>query len=129
VALGVLFTGLGVVLFLLPVGAARYWPWPITPLLAQLYSAPFFSYGLGSLFASRQESGRDLRVFLAATLVFTAGVLAASVVHRALFSRADVSDWLWFVTFAAATLLLLLGLWRVCAPGPRGSQSSVASLA
>jgi hypothetical protein len=45
--------------------------------------------------------------------VFTAGVLLASLLHRDLFSIGDVADWLWFIAFGLATVLLGLMTWRV----------------
>jgi len=36
------------------------------------------------------------------------GVLIASILHRELFSIADLSDGLWFVGFALASLMLAI---------------------
>jgi hypothetical protein len=106
---GVLIVALAVALFVAPTALAAVWPWAITPLLAQIYSAPFLSYGVGSIFAARQRCFADVRLYLGATLVFTAGVLTASIIHRSLFSAAQVSDWLWFAGFGGATLTLAAG--------------------
>ena len=101
---------LAAALFLAPGALAAVWPWPVTPLLAQLYSAPFCAYAVGALLAAREPSLPDLRLYLLATLVFATGVLLASAVHRALFSSAHLADWLWFAGFATATLTLGLAL-------------------
>lgn len=108
---GTIVTILALVMLLLPGLAVQFWPWPITPLLAHLYSAPFLSYGVGSLYAARQSAYSEVRIFLAAILVFVAGVLLASYLHLPLFSAADLTDWLWFFSFAGATLAL--GAWIV----------------
>jgi hypothetical protein len=97
---------LATALLLFPAAVATVWPWSITPLLAHLYSAPFFSFGVGALLAARQRSLADVRLYILATFVFAAGVLLASNVHRALFSAAEVSDWLWYYAFVFATLAL-----------------------
>ena len=62
------------------------WPWKITRLLAQIYSAPFLAYGLSSLMLSRRQTWPEVRVVVMATFVFAFGVLLASFIHRELFS-------------------------------------------
>jgi hypothetical protein len=105
-AQGIVATILGLVLLFVPNLMVSVWPWKITLLLAQLYSAPFLSYGIGSLLLARRETWAEVRIPVTATLVFAVGVLIASIIHRALFSVADFSDWLWFISFAIAGLML-----------------------
>ena len=104
---GVIVTLLAVVLLVLPFLAVPVWPWTITPLLTQLYGAPFLAYGLGSLYAARQHASADVRVFLVGTGVFAIGVLLASVQHLALFSSANIATWVWFGGFGLASLVLV----------------------
>lgn len=106
---GTIVTSLALGLLLFPQAAVALWPWRITPLLAQLYSAPFLSYGLGSLYAAQQAAYSEVRVFLAGTLVFAGGVLLGSLLHLPTFSAFDLADWLWFVGFGVATGAL--GAW------------------
>lgn len=106
---GVIVTLLALLLFLLPGMMVEVWPWRISRLLAQLYSAPFFSYGIGSLIAARRNRREETGIILVATLVFAGGVLLASWLHRSLFSAGDVADWLWFLGFGIATVALGLG--------------------
>ena len=103
---GALVTLLALALLLAPAGMAARWPWKITPLLAQIYSAPFLSYGLGSLYAAGQRDRAALTIVLPATLVFTAGVLAASLRHAGLFAPDRAATWLWFGAFGLSTLAL-----------------------
>jgi hypothetical protein len=105
---GIVATILGLVLLFAPNFMVSVWPWKITQLLAQLYSAPFLSYGIGSLLLARRQTWNEVRIPVTATLVFAVGVLIASIIHRALFSAADFSDWLWFISFAIASLTLAL---------------------
>ena len=105
-AQGIVATLLGLVLLFAPNFMAAVWPWKITQLLAQLYSAPFLSYGIGSLVLARCQTWNEVRIPVTATLVFTVGVLIASVIHRGLFSAADLSDRLWFIGFTLASLML-----------------------
>ena len=108
---GGLVTLLALGLLLAPTAMASAWPWSITPILAHIYGAPFLSYGLGSLYASRQRRWAEVRIPVYATLVFALGVLVASLLHRALFDFRSPAAWLWFGGFGLATLgLALFGL-------------------
>lgn len=69
-------------------------------------SAPFLSYGLGSLYAARQSALAAIRLYLVGTLVFAIGVLLASVLHLSLFSPARASRRVWFASFGIATAAL-----------------------
>jgi hypothetical protein len=108
---GGLVTLLALCLLLAPTAMASAWPWTITPILAHIYGAPFLAYGLGSLYASRQRRWAEVRIPVYATLVFALGVLAASLLHRALFDFRSLAAWLWFGGFGLAALgLALFGL-------------------
>jgi hypothetical protein len=108
---GGVVTLLALSLLLAPSALASAWPWSITPILAHIYGAPFLSYGLGSLHAARQRRWAEVRIAVYATLIFTLGVLVASLLHRALFDFGGPAAWLWFGGFGLATLgLALFGL-------------------
>ena len=109
---GVVLIVLADVLLIKPDTMVEVWPWPITVPLAQLYAAPFLSYGIGSLVLSRAPTWRRLRVGITALAVFAAGVLIASALHRSLFSSDEFADVLWFGSFALATVLLASLTWR-----------------
>jgi hypothetical protein len=49
-----LFAVVALCLLFAPGFMSRMWPWAIKVLLAQIYGAPFLSYGLGSLYAARE---------------------------------------------------------------------------
>ena len=103
---GIVATVLGLVLLIAPGFMVSVWPWKITQLLAQLYSAPFLSYGIGSLLLARCQTWSEARIGVTSILVFAVGVLIASILHRQLFSIADLSDCLWFIGFSLASLML-----------------------
>jgi hypothetical protein len=107
-AQGMIATVLGLVLLFAPTFMVSVWPWKITQLLAQLYSAPFLSYGIGSLLLARRPTWSEVRIPVTATLVFAMGVLIASIFHRGLFSVSNLSTWCWFLGFALASLMLVL---------------------
>jgi hypothetical protein len=103
---GILVTALALALLLAPEFMVSVWPWNITRLLAQIYSAPFLAYGISSLMISRLGTWAEIRVVVTATFVFAVGVLLASLIHRALFSVGNLSTWLWFGGFLVATGML-----------------------
>jgi hypothetical protein len=103
---GIVVTTLAVALLLLPDLMLTVWPWKITRMLAQLYSAPFLSFGLISLMLSRRQTWHEVRVAVTATLVFVVGVLLASFIHLQVFSFVMLSAWLWFLGFGVVTVVL-----------------------
>ena len=103
---GVVLSALALGLLFAPGLLADVWPWPIDQLLAQIYSAPLLAYGVGSLLLARQRTLLEVRVVVAGMLVFTAGVLLASIIHRSLFSAGDVEDVLWFGLLVVANAML-----------------------
>lgn len=105
-AQGALLTALALALLLAPDAMAGVWPWPITRMLAQVYSSPFLAYGVASLLLGRQRSWPEARVLVVSAWVFACGVLLASLLHRGLFSFAGLAAWLWFGGFALAALVL-----------------------
>lgn len=114
---------LGLCLLIAPSPISRVWPWAISPLLAQIYSAPFLSFGIGSILAARQPSWNNIRIVVGGTLVFSLGALAVSVIHRDLFDLRTAAAWLWFGGFGLASASLLLFLaWSL----PRTRRRSAA---
>jgi hypothetical protein len=103
---GLIVTILAFALLLFPEFMVAAWPWKITRLLAQIYSAPFLAYGLSSLMLSRQRTWAEIRVVVTATFVFALGVLLASFIHRQLFSPINISTLIWFGGFLLATIML-----------------------
>ena len=103
---GIVVTALALVLLLMPEFMGGVWPWKISRLLAQIYSAPFLAYGLSSLMISRLRTWAEIRVVVTSTFVFALGVLLASLIHRTLFTPGNVSTWVWFGGFLLATVML-----------------------
>lgn len=99
---GVALSGLGLALLLFTGPVVRGWPWPVTPLLAQVYAAPFLAYGIGSLLLAALRTGRQTRVALVGIGVFALAALAASVIHRDLFGPGPAT-WAWFAALAVMT--------------------------
>ncbi len=107
-AQGVVLTLAALALLIAPTAMISAWPWKATPLLLQIYSSPFLSYGLGSLMLARQQTWLEVRLGALSLFAFSALVLGASILHRQLFSRAETPDQVWFLFFGLATAMLAL---------------------
>lgn len=97
---------LGVLLFLAPAFMSTVWPWKVTPTLAQMYAGPLLSYGLGSLFFSRQTTWIGIRAIVPGMFAFTAATIIVSFLHISLFSFTEIADLLWFAAFGIAAIIL-----------------------
>lgn len=105
-ALGTVLVLLALAMLLAPQLVVTVWPWKITPLLVQIYSAPFLAYGLASFMLARQKTWPEVRLVVVGLLVFVSMVLVASILHRGLFTPGRPATWVWFGGFFAAVALL-----------------------
>jgi hypothetical protein len=105
-AQGTVTVVLALCLLAAPLLMSEMWPWPVVPLVANIYGAPFLAFGLGSLHAARQHTWSEVRIAVIGTLVFALGVLVASLIHAGLFDPLTPSAWLWFGGFGTATTAL-----------------------
>lgn len=100
-AQGAVLFVLGLALLLAPVSVAALWPWPVTPLLTQIYSAPLLAYGAGSLLLARVPTWPQRRIGVGGIALFATLALIASVIHAELFTATDPAAWIWFALLAA----------------------------
>jgi hypothetical protein len=105
---GTIAVVLALALLFAPGLVIKLWPWALTPLLAQIYSAPFLAYGVGSLYAARQHGWSEVRIPAIATLVLTLVAVAVSFLHSGAFGPANLSTWVWFGGLGAAALGLAM---------------------
>jgi hypothetical protein len=103
---GVVAVALALGLLLVPGAMINLWPWNITLLLTQIYSAPFLAYGVGSLYAARQHGWSEVRIPVIATLMLMLVAVIGSFVHSATFNTANPSTWVWFGGLGSAALAL-----------------------
>jgi hypothetical protein len=102
------FGGLGILLLVARDVGVDIWPWKITAGLAQFYGGPFLAYAFCSWQYARRSRWASLAAIVPAMLVFTAGTIVVSLVHRELFAASDVATWVWFGGFGAAAAMLLV---------------------
>ena len=126
---GAVLTIVALALLFAPTAMVVLWPWKATPLLLQIYSAPFLSYGLGSFLLARQATWLEVRLGALAMLVFSGLILVASLLHRQLFSAAENPDRIWFLLFGGATAALALVTIRAFAATVEGAAASAGAKA
>jgi hypothetical protein len=105
---GVILVVVSVMLLLVPSAMVDVWPWPIDRMLAQMYSAPLLSYGVGSLLMARRRTWQEIRAPIVGMFAFASLALVASVIHRSLFSLSDIEDVVWFSVLAAISVGLAM---------------------
>jgi hypothetical protein len=90
----------GTVLLVAPDIGVLFWPWALTPILAQVYSVFFLVFALGAWLASRSDPAAG-RISVTANLVMLLVVLAVSLVHLDRFAAGPRAA-VWFGLFAVA---------------------------
>ncbi len=106
IAHGAIFVSLSLLLLVAPASMIAAWPWKISPLLAQIYSAPFFAYGVSCCLVARGKTWQEARIVVRGAFVLAALTLVASILHRSLFSPERAATWVWFGGFALAAGML-----------------------
>ena len=102
---------LGLALLLVPEVMASVWPWALPPVAGQVYGCFFVTFAVGAFLAARESEPRAVNMFVVSTLVMTALVLVASVLHVDRFRPEPVTV-TWFVAFGVATLALAASTMR-----------------
>lgn len=103
---GIAVTLLSLLLLFAPEFMVNFWPWKISPLLAQIYSGPFITYGIASLMLSRKQKWIEIRVTALGIFVAAFGTILASFIHRSLLPASNTSTWVWFAGFSLAAIAL-----------------------
>jgi MFS family permease len=111
----------GIALFAVPTTAATLWPWPLTPLVAQVTGAWLVAFGLVSgVTAVAGDLGRQRSATIAYT-VLGALVLIATVRFRDTVAWDRPAGWIYLAMAVAITLTGAAG-WRL-APSPEEFRS------
>jgi len=103
----VAFALVGLALLIAPSAMVDAWPWPISAGLAQFYGGPFLAYAVCSWQYAGADAWVDLAAIAPAMLLFAAGTIVVSLVHRDLFSSSEPATWVWFAGFGSAAIVLL----------------------
>lgn len=103
-ALGGLLLLVALALLAAPEAMAGVWPWKISRLLAQIYSAPFLAYGFCVALLGREPTFPGVRVVARGAFTLSSLALLASILHRGLFDAGRPATWIWFGFFGVATV-------------------------
>jgi hypothetical protein len=90
---------LGLFMLLLPDTASALWPWPIPPLLAQLYSCFMIAFAVIAALVAYDNRPVTTRNFTITSLALMAGVLLVSLPYLARFTS-GLALWIWFAGLA-----------------------------
>ncbi|HWK83670.1 MAG TPA: hypothetical protein VNS61_08020 [Caldimonas sp.] len=101
---------LAAALFFAPGEMVRLWPWPVAPLLANIYAGPFFAWGGCALLLAHEAQPEARRIVLASMLAFALLAILASLLHVKLFHFDAPAAWVWFGALAAAAAVAALRL-------------------
>jgi hypothetical protein len=101
----------GLLMYLAPAVAQRFWPWDLPPINVRLIGSIFVATMIGSFWGLRQRTWEEIRPIVAAGGTFTTLALIASLLHFNLFNPARLVTW----AFIALYVLVALGAWLVLA--------------
>ena len=101
----------GLLMYLAPTVAQRFWPWDLPPINVRLIGSIFVATMIGSLWGLRQRTWEEIRPSVVAGGTFTTLALIASFLHFALFNPARLATW----AFIALYVFVALGAWLVLA--------------
>lgn len=104
-------------MFVAPLWASSFWPWPVDQLHGRIYSGMFLAEGVGLLMIARGGAREEIQLVGAATSVHGLAAIAGLYVAAASTGREivyGVGTLVWLMTFAAlaATGMALLAATR-----------------
>lgn len=82
------------------------WPWPLPPLLAQIYAGPCLACAVVLAAMAHRPDAPGAGLMRTALAVLVALLLLASLLHASLFKAAQPVTWVWACTLALALAAL-----------------------
>jgi hypothetical protein len=93
---GILFTIIGIILFINPALFIPYWPWELTPLIGRIIAGWIFLPSLGAAAAFFEPRYTAYRPLLQLSTIWAILVLVGSLLHLSEFDFGRPVTWLWF---------------------------------
>ena len=106
-AIGVVIDAFALALFAFPGTVGRLWPWPLTPLMAQVVAGWLMFFGTGAAMLAVERRLRAVRAFLPSVAVWFAVLAVAALFHLHDFNRGPVATGAYFVAVTAVVLVSL----------------------
>jgi len=105
----VLLLATGAGMLVAPHAMRHVWPWAFTPLLARVYAAFFFAFGVGAAVATGERRRPALATVVGGSLAMFAASAAASLVHHDRF-RSSPQTAVWIAVHLVAIVALSAAL-------------------
>lgn len=111
----VLVAPVGLLMYIAPAIARRFWPWDMPPINIRLIGSIFVATMILSLWALRQRGWEQVRPSVAAGGAFATLALIASVLHFSLFDPSRLVTWIFLFLYAIVSLggILVLVQYRL----------------
>jgi hypothetical protein len=97
----------GLLMYLAPEVAQRFWPWTLPPINVRLIGSIFVATAVLTLWALRQRAWEEVRPRVVAGGMFATLALIASLLHFDLFDPGRLVTWL----FVALYAIVAAGAW------------------
>jgi len=107
---GGLVIAVGLVLFVYPPSADGFWPWRLTPLMAQVVAGWLFFFGTGAAMLGLERRLVAVRAFLPSVAVWFGVLGVAGLFHLRDFTNGAVATAFFFIG-VTAVVLGAVGLW------------------
>ena len=111
----------GLLMYLVPAIARRFWPWDMPTLNVRLIGSIFVATLVLSAWALRRRTWDEVRPRIAAGGAFATLALIASYLHFGLFDRGPLLTWL----FIALDAIVSLGAWLAMLQYARQSYNRI----
>lgn len=104
---GIIFTIIGIILFINPSLFIPYWPWELTPLIGRIIAGWIFLPSLGAAAAIFEPRYTAYRPLIQLSTIWAALVLVGSLLHLNEFDFGRPISWLWFLYLIGIIPLML----------------------
>ena len=111
IAMGLIFSIVGVVLFINPALFAPIWPWQLSPLIGRVVAAWIFLPSMGALGAWYEPRYTAYRPLVQFSVIWALLVLVGSLLHLGDFDFSRPLAWLWFVYLVLVIPAAFLVYW------------------
>jgi hypothetical protein len=111
----------GLLMYLAPEVAQRFWPWTLSPINVRLIGSIFVTTAVLSFWALRQRTWEEVRPGVIAGGTFATLALIASFLHFSLFDPSRLVTWLFIALYA----IVAVGAWLATLLQARGRREIV----